>query len=66
MSASSPTVPSTDDAEVIATADPTVSWVGMMEAWTLLGALAGAVLGMVGHALQRGRGTIGTAAPTAG
>lgn len=35
--------------------DPTVSWLGMVVAWTLLGALAGAVLGMIGHALQRGR-----------
>lgn len=35
--------------------DPTVSWLGMVLAWTLLGAIAGAVLGMIGHALQRGR-----------
>lgn len=35
--------------------DPTVSWLGMVLAWTLLGAVAGAVLGMIGHALQRGR-----------
>ena len=35
--------------------DPTVTWLGMVVAWTLLGAVAGAVLGLIGHALQRGR-----------
>ena len=35
--------------------DPTVSWLGMVIAWTLLGALVGVVLGLIGHALQRGR-----------
>lgn len=35
--------------------DPTVTWIGMIASWIVLGALVGAVLGLIGHALQRGR-----------
>lgn len=32
-----------------------VSWFGVLATWTVLGAVVGAVLGMVTHAMQRGR-----------
>lgn len=32
-----------------------VSWVGVLATWTVLGAVVGAVLGIMTHALQRGR-----------
>ena len=31
------------------------SWFAVLASWTLLGAVIGAVLGLVGHAMQRGR-----------
>ena len=33
----------------------TVTWIGMIASWIVLGAIVGAVLGVIGHALQRGR-----------
>ena len=35
--------------------NPTVTWLGMVVAWTLVGAVVGVVLGLIGQALQRGR-----------
>lgn len=32
-----------------------VSWVGVLATWTVLGAVVGAVLGMLAHAMHRGR-----------
>lgn len=40
---------------IFALFETVVGWFGMLASWTLLGAVVGAVLGMIGHAMQRGR-----------